>query len=178
MENINEINSYNSLSMSPSKKKEIRVSTSYRTTKRNIGNELNEAIRKNEINSYKRVSIELNNSHPQKIDYKNDKTFSNIQDISSTKEEDSSNCTISKFPKIQKHLTSISLNNVKDSNQFYNKSNNNYANNNNLSNSNILNQKDSIILNNNSTTNSNNTIYHLSNYQKNNNKSNRIHNIN
>ena len=178
MENINEINSYNSLSMSPSKKKEIRVSTSYRTTKRNIGNELNEAIRKNEINSYKRVSLEFNNSHTQKIDYKNDKTFSNIQDISSTKEEDSSNCTISKFPKIQKHLTSINLNNVKDSNQFYNKSNNNYANNNNLSNSNILNQKDSIILNNNSTTNSNNTIYHLSNYQKNNNKSNRIHNIN
>ena len=175
MENINEINSYNSLSMSPSKKKEIRVSTSYRTTKRNIGNELNEALRKNEINSYKRVSIELNNSHPQKADYKNDKTFSNIQDISSTKEEDSSNCTITKFPKIQKHLTSINLNNTKDSNQFYNKLNNNYANNNNLSNSNILNHKDSTILNNNSTTNSNNTI---SNYQKSNNKTNRNHNIN
>ena len=47
MENINEINSYNSLSLSPSKKKDIRVSTSYRTTKRNIENELNETLKKN-----------------------------------------------------------------------------------------------------------------------------------
>ena len=95
MENINEINSYNSLSMSPSKKKELRVSTSYRTTKRNIGNELNEGFRNNDINSYKRVSIELNNSQQQNIDLKGDKTFSNTHDISSTKEEDSSNGTIS-----------------------------------------------------------------------------------
>ena len=179
MENINEINSYNSLSMSPSKKKELRVSTSYRTTKRNIGNELSEGFRNNDINSYKRVSIELNNSQQQNIDLKGDKTFSNTHDISSTKEEDSSNGTISQFPKFQKHLTSINLNNIKDSNQFFNKSNNN-LNNNNLSNSNILNQKDSTILNNNnnSTTNSNNTNYHLPHTQKNNNKFNKIHNIN
>ena len=56
MENINEINSYNSLTMSPNKKKEVRVSTSYRTTKRNIEDELNETLKRNDKNSYKRVS--------------------------------------------------------------------------------------------------------------------------
>jgi len=178
MENINEINSYNSLSLSPSKKKDIRVSTSYRTTKRNIENELNETLKKNEINSYKLVSIELNNSHAQKLNFKMDKNLSNIHDISSTKEEDSSTGTISKFPKIQKYLTSTSFNNLKDSNQIFNKLNNNI--NNNLSNSNILNQKDFLILNNNnnSTTNSNNTLYNISNNQKNINYKNRNHNIN
>ena len=177
MENINEINSYNSLTMSPNKKKEVRVSTSYRTTKRNIEDELNETLKKNDKNSYKRVSIEFNNSHPQKISINIDKNFSNIQDIS-TKEEDSSSGTISKLPKIQKHLTSTSFNSIKDSNQFFNKFNNN---NNNLSNSNILNPKDSSILNNNnnnSTTNSNNTTHHNYNSSKNNNYYyNRSHNI-
>ena len=180
MENINEINSYNSLTMSPSKKKEVRVSTSYRTTKRNIEDELNETLKKNEKNSYKRVSIEFNNNHPQKISINIDKNCSNIQDIS-TKEEDSSTGTISKLPKIQKHLTSTSFNSIKDSNQLFNKLNNNNINNN-LSNSNILNPKDSSILNNNnnSITNSNNTTYQNFNNSKNNNNYyyNRSHNIN
>ena len=178
MENINEINSYNSLSMSPNKKKDIKVSTSYRTTKINIENELNETLKKNEINSYKLVSIELNNNHTQKLNFNIDKNFSNFHDISSTKEEDSSTGTISKFPKIQKHLTSTSFNNIKDSNQIFNKLNNNI--NNNLSNSNILNQKDFLMINNNnnSTTNSNNTIYNITNNQKNSNYKNRNHNIN
>ena len=55
MDNINEINSYNSLTMSPNRKKEIRASTSYSTTKINIGKELKEALRNNEINNYKRL---------------------------------------------------------------------------------------------------------------------------
>ena len=167
MENINEINSYNSLTMSPSKKKDVRVSTSYRTTKINIEDELNETLKKNEINSYKRVSIELNNKNPQKNNFNYDKNFSNIHDISSTKEDDSSTTTISKFPKIQKQLTTNNF--FKDSNQLSSKSNNIYHINNNSSNSNI--QKDSTIFNNNnnnSTTNSNNTTFYLSNNQKNN----------
>ena len=177
MENINEINSYNSLSMSPSKKKDIRVSTSYRTTKRNIEEELNETLKKNEINSYKRVSIELSNSHNQKNNFNTNKNTYNNQDISSTKEEDTSAGTISKFPNIQKHLTSTCFFNLKDPNQYFNKSNNNNINNN-LSNSNILNQKDSSIINNNnnSTTNSNSTIYYLS-HNQNKNHYNRNHNI-
>ena len=177
MENINEINSYNSLTMSPNKKKEIRVSTSYRTTKINIEDELNETLKKNEINSYKRVSLELNNKNPQKNNFNYDKNFSNIHDISSTKEDDSSTGTISKFPKNQKQL--ISTNFFKDSNQLSSKSNNIYHINNNSSNSNI--QKDSTILNNNnnnSTTNSNNTTYHLSNNQRNNNNYIRNYNLN
>ena len=176
MENINEINSYNSLSMSPNKKKDIRASTSYRTTKRNIEDELNETLKKNEINSYKRVSIELSNSHNQKNNFNINKNNYNNQDISSAKEEDTSAGTISKFPKIQKHLTSTSFINIKDPNHYFNKSNNN--NNNNLSNSNILNPKDSSIINNNnnSTTNSNSTIYYLS-HNQNKNHYNRNHNI-
>ena len=190
MDNYNEINSYNSLSMSPNRKKEIRVSTSYRTTKRNIGNELAEAIRKNEINPYKRVSIEINNSHPEKNNFKFEKNFSNFQDISSTKEEDSSTGTISKFPKIQKHLTSSNFNTIKDSNQLFSISNNH--NNYNSSTSNILNHKDSTISNNNNNNNSTpNSAYYKSNSQKinnhnylrnynnyNNNSENRIYNEN
>ena len=165
----NEINSYNSLSMSPSKKKDIRISTSYRTTKRNIENELNETLKKNDINSYKRVSIDLNNSHPQNNNY--DKNFSNIHDISSTKEEDSSTGTISKFPKIQKHLASANFSNAKNVNQIFNKLNNNN------SNSNIT-QKDLLSSNyiNNSTTNSN-TTSHISNQKNKNYYNNRNHNI-
>lgn len=38
-----------------------------------------------------------------------DKNLSNIQDISTKEEDSSTTTTISKLPKIQKHLTSINL---------------------------------------------------------------------
>jgi len=172
MDCMNEINSYNSLSMSPSMKKELRSSTSYRTTKINIGNEINEALKKNEMNPYKRVSLELHNSHQDKTS-NFDKNFSNIQDISTTKEDDSSQGTISKLPKIHKYLTPSSLNTTKELNPFSkndNSGNNNYFNIN----------KDSSITNNNnnSTTNSNRTSYNF--YKSQNNKYyyyNRSHNM-
>ena len=172
MDCMNEINSYNSLSMSPSMKKELRSSTSYRTTKINIGNEINDALKKNEMNSYKRVSLELHNSHQDKTS-NFDKNFSNIQDISTTKEDDSSQGTISKLPKIHKYLTPSSLNTTKELNPFSkndNSSNNNYFNIN----------KDSSITNNNnnSITNSNRTSYNF--YKSQNNKYyyyNRSHNM-
>ena len=172
MDCMNEINSYNSLSMSPSMKKELRSLTSYRTTKINIGNEINDALKKNEMNSYKRVSLELHNSHQDKTS-NFDKNFSNIQDISTTKEDDSSQGTISKLPKIHKYLTPSSLNTTKELNPFSkndNSSNNNYFNIN----------KDSSITNNNnnSITNSNRTSYNF--YKSQNNKYyyyNRSHNM-
>ena len=157
MDNFNEINSYNSLMLSPENKKEFRVSTSYSTTKMNIGSELNDTSSKNEMNSFKRVSIDLHSKNPQKLMMSSDKVFSNIQNIS-TKEEDSSSSTFTKLPKIQKHLTSATLSDIK------NKSNNFFNNTNNSPNSN--NQKDySSIKNNNSTTNSNMT-YRISNNSK------------
>ena len=163
MENLNEINSYNSLMMSPENKKEFRVSTSYSTTKMNIGNELNDTSNKNEMNSFKRVSIDLHSKNPQKLIMSSDKVFSNIQNIS-TKEEDSSSSTFTKLPKIQKHLTSATLSDIKNkSNTFFNNTNNS---------PNSNNQKDySSIKNNNSTTNSNsNMTYRMSNNSKVNNK--------
>ena len=161
MDNFNEINSYNSLMMSPENKKEFRVSTSYSTTKMNIGSELNDTSNKNGMNSFKRVSIDLHNKNPQKLIMSSDKAFSNIQNIS-TKEEDSSSSTFTKLPKIQKHLTSATLSDIKNkSNTFFNNTNNS---------PNSNNQKDySSIKNNNSTTNSNIT-YRISNNSKVNNK--------
>ena len=148
MDNIKEINSYNSLTMSPNIKKEFRVSTSYITTKINLGNELNESIKKNEISSYKRVSSDIHTNNQQK-EINNEKMITNIQNIS-TKDEDTSSSTFTKLPKIQKHLTSASLSGIKklDSNNYFNKDNNSF-------NSNIINQKDNSLINNNSIINSN-----------------------
>ena len=162
MDNFNEINSYNSLMMSPENKKEFRVSTSYSTTKMNIGSELNDISNKNGINSFKRVSIDLHNKNPQKLIMSSDKAFSNIQNIS-TKEEDSSSSTFTKLPKIQKHLTSATLSDIKNkSNTFFNNTNNS---------PNSNNQKDySSLKNNNSTTNNSNMTYRISNNSKANNK--------
>ena len=162
MDNFNEINSYNSLMMSPENKKEFRVSTSYSSTKMNIGSELNGTSNKNEMNSFKRVSIDLHNKNPQKLIMSSDKVFSNIQNIS-TKEEDSSSSTFTKLPKIQKHLTSATLSDIKNkSNTFFNNTNNS---------PNSNNQKDySSLKNNNSTTNNSNMTYRISNNSKANNK--------
>ena len=51
--------------MIPNKKRDNRASTSYKTTKINIENDLNETLRKNENNFFKGLSIELNKSHSQ-----------------------------------------------------------------------------------------------------------------
>ncbi len=150
MDNFNEINSYNSLTMSPNIQKESRSSTSYSLSKMKTGNEINEAMIKNEINSYKRVSIDLHSNNPQKSILNAEKLLTNIQNIS-TKDEDSSSSTFTKLPKIQKHLTSSStLSGFKkiDSTNYFSKENNS-------SNSNILNQKDLSLINNNSIANSN-----------------------
>ena len=152
----NEINSYNSLSMSVNMRNGARASTSYRTTKIKIGNELSETLKKSELNPYKRVSIDLHNSNPDKISINNDKNFSNIHDISTTKEEDSSQGTISKLPNIQKHLTSKSFNRFRESNQYFNKTGIININNNNSSNNNTLNKNNSIT-----------TTYHQFNSSKN-----------
>ena len=166
MDNPKEVNSNNSLMMTPTLKKEFRASTSFNPTKINLGNKLDESLKNNQKNHFKRVSVELH-SNPQKINPNNDKLFSNIQNIS-TKDEDSSSSTFSKLPKIPKHLTSANLSGVKNNSiNFFNKTNN-------LSNSNIISQKDSSYLNNNnnnSSTNSNNITYRKSNNYNNNNKS-------
>ncbi len=106
--------------MIPNKKRDNRASTSYKTTKINIENDLNETLRKNENNFFKGLSIELNKSHSQKNNIKFDKNYSNIHDISSTKKEDSSTGTISKFHKVQKHLTSKICHKINDSNYMLN----------------------------------------------------------
>ena len=166
MDNLKEINSYNSLTMSPNIKKEIRASTSYITTKINIENELNDTIKKNEINSYKKEDLESNNNNnPQKNSITIDKAFINSQNIS-TKEEDSSSTTFTKLPKIQKHLTSAILSGIKNTN-----SNSLLIKDNDSSNSNII-QKDYSSLNNDDNImNNNNLAYRIFNNQKNKNRS-------
>lgn len=101
MDNINDINSYNSITMSPSLKKELRSSTSYSSTKINL-NELNKTLKNTEMNPFKRVSIELHNNI-QRTSINIDKALTNTQNIS-TKDEDSSSSTLTKLPKIQKHI--------------------------------------------------------------------------
>ena len=161
MDNINEINSYNSLTMSNNSKKEIRASTSYSTTKIKIGKELNDTLKQNDsINTFKKVQLGINNNNPDKISVNTDKVFTNTQNIS-TKEEDSSSSLFSKLPKIQKHLTSATLTGVKNLN-----SNNYFSQENDSSNSNILNQNDYFSLNSHSEKN-NNLAYRIYNSSKN-----------
>ena len=130
MEFIKGINLFNGLSSLPNKKKESKSSTPFKTQKKFEEKKYNLLPDKSEPNN-KRVSIEIQNSHPQKKSISNiimDKNISNIQDIS-TKEEDSSTATIvSKLPQIQKHLTSTNLTSFKDketNNLILSKSNNN-----------------------------------------------------
>ena len=166
MDNLNEVNSYNIPMMSPTMKKQFRASTSYNPTKKNLENEFDENLKKNEKNTYKKVSIEYHSNNPQKISPNNDKLFTNIQNIS-TKEEESSSSTLTKLPKIPKHLTSATLSGIKNKSiNFSNKTGN-------LSNSNIINQKDSYSFNNNnnSSINSNNITNRQPNNAKKNNKS-------
>ena len=112
MEYIKRTNLFNGITGSKNKKKESKSSTPFKTKKKFEEKKYKEPSEKSEPNT-KRVLIEIqNNSLPQKKAISNiimDKNLSNIQDIS-TKEEDSSTATtISKLPKIQKHLTAINL---------------------------------------------------------------------
>ena len=107
MDNINDINSYNSITMSPSIPKEKRVSTSYSFTKINLANELSKTLKNLDTNPFKKVSIELHNNL-QRTSINKDKVFTNTQNIS-TKEEDSSSSTLTKLPKIQNHINSNTL---------------------------------------------------------------------
>ena len=86
-----------------------------------------------EINLFNGLSNKLNlkkESVPstpyksQKYSQKLDKNISNLQDISTKEEDSSTTTTVSKLPKIHKHLTSINLNLFKE-NFILSKSNNN-----------------------------------------------------
>ena len=144
MDNINEINSYNSITMSPSSKKELRVSTSYSSTKMNITTEFNKTSKLLDLNPFKRVSKEIY-TNPQRTSINTDKVFTNTQNIS-TKDEDSSSSILTKLPIIHKQIGSNSLNGSQ-----YVISNNYLLNDyNSVTN---MNQKDYLSINNNSTSN-------------------------
>ena len=108
MDNINDINSYNSLTMSLNPKKELKSSTSYSATKKIISNELNTSLKHFDVSSFKRVSIEIHNNI-QRSSTNIDKDFTNTQNIS-TKDEDSSSSILTKLPMIQNHINSKNLN--------------------------------------------------------------------
>ena len=128
MDNINDINSYNSITMSPSIPKEKRVSTSYSFTKINLANELSKTLKNLDTNPFKKVSIELHNNL-QRTSINKDKVFTNTQNIS-TKEEDSSSSTLTKLPKIQNHINSNTLTGSQylTSNNFFSNENNSIKN--------------------------------------------------
>ena len=104
MEQANKANTFRSLKLSPSMKKDFRIASSYSTSKMKIGHELNDIFKKNDMNTHKRVSIDHPNT--QKINFNNNKISQNTQDIS-TKEEDSSISRISKLQNIQNNKTSL-----------------------------------------------------------------------
>ena len=124
MDNINDINSYNSITMSQSIPKEKRVSTSYSFTKINLTNELSKTLKTLDANPFKKVSIELHNNL-QRTSINKDKVFTNTQNIS-TKEEDSSSSTLTKLPKIQNHINSNTITGSQylTSNNFFSNENN------------------------------------------------------
>ena len=146
MDYISEINSYNSLSMSPNFKKGIRASTSYSTTKIISGMDLNDTIKKSEINPFKRVSIDLHsNNDPPLINSNTEKNLTNLQDIS-TKDEDSTLNIFTKFSHITKKEFSSTFSTLKDLNtKTITKNKTSISD----STTNIINQKENSSINNN-----------------------------
>ena len=126
MEYIKGINLFNDISNNQRKKKGSRSSTPFEIQKNFDQKNFKEPSERSEPNT-KRVIIEIQNSHQQKKSINNilmDKNLSNIQDISTKEEDSSTTTTISKLPKIQKHLTSINLGGFKEnSNLTLSKSN-------------------------------------------------------
>ena len=126
MEYIKGINLFNDISNNQRKKKGSRSSTPFEIQKKFDQKNFKEPSERSEPNT-KRVIIEIQNSHQQKKSINNilmDKNLSNIQDISTKEEDSSTTTTISKLPKIQKHLTSINLGGFKEnSNLTLSKSN-------------------------------------------------------
>ena len=126
MEYIKGINLFNDISNNQRKKKGSRSSTPFEIQKKFDQKNFKEPSERSEPNT-KRVIIEIQNSHQQKKSINNilmDKNLSNIQDISTKEEDSSTTTTVSKLPKIQKHLTSINLGGFKEnSNLTLSKSN-------------------------------------------------------
>ena len=126
MEYIKGINLFNDISNNQRKKKGSRSSTPFEIQKKFDQKNFKEPSERSEPNT-KRVIIEIQNGHQQKKSINNilmDKNLSNIQDISTKEEDSSTTTTISKLPKIQKHLTSINLGGFKEnSNLTLSKSN-------------------------------------------------------
>ena len=118
MEHIKGINLFNGIAGSKNKKKESKSSTPFKSQKKFEEKKYKEPSEKSEPNT-KRVLLEIqNNSLPQKKTINNiimDKNISSIQDISTKEEDTSTTTTISKLPKIQKHLTAINLSSFKES---------------------------------------------------------------
>ena len=124
MDNINDINSYNSITMSSIVQKEKREPTNYSSTKINLINELNKTLKNLEITPFKRVSIGIHNNL-QRTSFNIEKAFTNTQNTS-TKDEDSSSSILTKLPKIQNQKNFNTLNgnhNLTSNNFFSNESN-------------------------------------------------------
>ena len=119
MDNINDINSYNSITMSSIVQKEKREPTNYSSTKINLINELNKTLKNLEITPFKRVSIGIHNNL-QRTSFNIEKAFTNTQNTS-TKDEDSSSSILTKLPKIQnqKNFNTLSGNHNLTSNNFF-----------------------------------------------------------
>ena len=119
MDNINDINSYNSITMSSIVQKEKREPTNYSSTKINLINELNKTLKNLEITPFKRVSIGIHNNL-QRTSFNIEKAFMNTQNTS-TKDEDSSSSILTKLPKIQnqKNFNTLSGNHNLTSNNFF-----------------------------------------------------------
>ncbi len=116
MEYIKGINLFNDLSSHQGKKKGSRSSTPFKIQKKFDEKKFKEPSEKSEPNT-QRVTIEIQSNHPQKKSITNllmDKNLSNMQDISTKEEDSSTTTTMSKLPKIQKHLTSINLGGFKE----------------------------------------------------------------
>ena len=119
MDNINDINSYNSITMSSIVQKEKKEPTNYSSTKINLINELNKTLKNLEITPFKRVSIGIHNNL-QRTSFNIEKAFTNTQNTS-TKDEDSSSSILTKLPKIQnqKNFNTLSGNHNLTSNNFF-----------------------------------------------------------
>ena len=103
----NEINSYNSLSMNQTCKPDIKSSKLYSSSKLIITNELSSKYKKNQINSSKKVILDLNNANSNILNLENEENNNNENNLNLNNNNKSEEYDLNDKTKSSKNLTKL-----------------------------------------------------------------------
>ena len=103
----NEINSYNSLSMNQTCKPDIKSSKLYSSSKLIITNELSSKYKKNQLNSSKKVILDLNNANSNILNLENEENNNNENNLNLNNNNKSEEYDLNDKTKSSKNLTKL-----------------------------------------------------------------------